>query len=179
MAVSSSWQPLDIGGIASLLTGVVTAIGIFLAYVQLRRAAGVQRAQFLLDTTKQYFGDADGRRLYYDIDYDRFKLTFVNGEPSEVSRGDAPAKPFIRSNEERLLDALLYTLDSIGRIVELGVLTGREAALFRFQARRVFDNADVKRFLEWLDKERARFGGETPAHAAGRRLAEVKNAESS
>jgi hypothetical protein len=170
------WYPIDLGDSASLLTGIVTAVGIWLAYKQLRHVAAAQRAEFLLNATERYFADDEVRKLYYDIDYDRFSLTFAGGQPAHVKRGDSAAIPFFGSREERLLDTLLYTLDTIGRIVDLGVLTASEATLFRFQARRVFTNSTVREYLRWLDKERAQFGGESPAHQAARRLAGSEDA---
>jgi hypothetical protein len=179
MQAPAWWQPLDLGDVASLLTGIITAVGILLAYKQLRHVAAAQRAQFLLNATERYFADDDVRALYYDIDYERFALTFTNGEPAQVQRGDAAPIRFVGSREERLLDGLLYTLDTIGRIVDLGVLADREAALFRFQAKRVFSNSAVQEYLTWLDGERARLGGESPAHQAARRLADGKNVSNS
>jgi hypothetical protein len=167
------WKPeVSIGDISTALSFLTAFVGLVFAAVQLRRSIVVQRARFLLDATERYFGDTDVRRLYYDIDYCRFRLEFVDGEPANVQRGDQPPKPFIGSDEERLLDTLLYTFDVIGRIAESGALHGKEARLFAFQAERVFHNSEILRLLAWLDNERRRFGGELPTHRAARKLVE-------
>src|SRR5437763_14663984 len=111
---------LGAGEWASILTAFVPSIGILFAYLELRRNTHIQRGQFLLGATERYFAESEARRLFYDIDYNRFKLTFVEGNPVTVERGDGGAKPFMQSEEERSLDNLLYTFDVIGRLVALG-----------------------------------------------------------
>ncbi len=164
---------IGIGDVLTFLGFLAAAAGLVFTAIQIRRGAKTQRAQFLLETTERYFGDTEGRRLYYVIDYGTFKLDFENGNPKMVHRSGIAKKPFIGSDEERWLDNLLYTLDVIGRIAELGALTRQEARIFAFQAARVFKNADVRSFLAWLDEERKRFGGEVPSHKAGRKLADL------
>lgn len=163
------WKPdFGVGDILTFLGFLAAAGGLVFAGRQLRHSIRVQRAQFLLDATERYFADTNVRRLYYDIDYGKFKLDFVNGEPGNVQRGNQPPKPFIGSDEELWLDSLLYTFDVIGRIAEVGALDTREARIFAFQAARVFRNPDIEKLLDWLDKERGRFGGEVPTHRAAR-----------
>jgi hypothetical protein len=168
-----TWKSeVGIGDIFVGFTFLAAAVGLILTAIQLRHGILVQRAQFLLDATKRYFADTHVRRLYYDVDYERFHITFLNGEPNTVQRAGQPAKPFVGSDEERWLDSLLYTFDVIGRIVELGALSASEVSIFAFQAARVFRNTDIANLLRWLDKERDRFGGEVPAHRAARKLVE-------
>src|SRR6478609_3643217 len=101
-------------------TALITLFGFFFAVHELRRSGKAQRAQFLLDTTEKYFGDVEVRKLYYDIDYGNFELVYKEGGPREVRCRDLSGKykPFLGSDEERLLDSLLYTLDVIGRVFE-------------------------------------------------------------
>lgn len=168
------WSPdVDAGDIITALGFLAAAVGLLFTSLQLRESTKVRRAQFLLNATGRYFADAEVRKLYYDIDYGRFTIAFdARGEPSTFTRSGGQPKPFVGSDEERYLDSLLYTFDSIGRMVEIGALDIAEAGLFKFQARRVFGNPSVERLLKWLDGERARFGGEIPTHRAGRALAE-------
>jgi len=161
---------VHVGDLAEILTALITAVGIFLAYFELRRNTRIQRAQFLLETTERYFGESEARRLFYDIDYNSFKLQFVNGTPSTVQRGEEDPKPFLGSDEERWLDSLLYTFDVIGRMVELKSLNVREADIFAFQAKRVLGNHYVKAYVDWVNEERVKENIRIPAHQAAYRL---------
>lgn len=160
------------GDVAVVVGTIVAAIGLILAFGELRRSTAVQRAEFLLNATRGYFGSAEQRRLYYDLDYNRFQLNFAKGAPTTVKRGNSEAMPFLGSEEERLLDELLYGLDVIGRIVDMGVLAQNDASVFRFQAARVIWNRYVQEYLTWLANERKTHGGgEIPPFQAARRLA--------
>jgi hypothetical protein len=167
------WDPsIGLAGIITALSFVAAAIGLWFTGHQIRQSTKMRRGQFLLDATERYFSDTEVRKLYYDIDYGEFSIEFnAAGEPSTFTRHQSAPQRFIGSAEERHLDSLLYTLDCIGRIVEIGVFDRREAQLFAFQANRVFHNSHVAEILRWLDKERERFGGEVPTHSAGRALA--------
>lgn len=174
---------LGAGDWASIITAVVTSVGILLAYLELHRSTRIQRGQFLLGATERYFAESEARRLFYDIDYGRFQINFIEGDPATVERGAGQeAKPFMRSEEERALDNLLYTFDVIGRLVDLGSLDVREAELFAFQAKRVLENEYVLKYVEWINRDRARFGVKAPAHQAAfklvARLSEAKRGES-
>ena len=162
----------DAGKVANVATALIALVGFAATLVELCRSTRVRRAQFLFDAAERYFADSDIRKLYYDLDYEgRFEIAFDDeGNPQAVRRGGGDAHPFVGSDEARLLDSLLYNLDSIGRLVEIGALDRRDAAIFAFQARRVFRNPSVVRYLEWLTRERERLGGEAPAHRAARLL---------
>jgi hypothetical protein len=164
---------LEAGSAGEWAGAIVAALGFFFALLQLRSSTKVQRSQFLLDATQRYFGDVEVRQLYYDIDYEKFSLVFENGEPSKVIRGDDSPVCFKRSEHERNLDALLYSLDTIGRIYKMGVLKRKDAEIFAFQARRVLENSEVKKYLEWIDQEREKFDGERPPHQAARLLSKL------
>lgn len=172
------WNPdVGVGDIVTALGFIAAALGLWFTGRQLRESIKVRRAQFLLDATERYFADTEVRKLYYDIDYRRFTIEFdTHGEPTTFTRRGSAPQIFIGSAEERYLDSLLYTFDSIGRIVEIGALESKEARLFAFQASRVFHDPSVRRLLQWLDGERTRFGGEVPTHRAGRALAEQPSA---
>lgn len=172
------WDPgIGVGDIVTALGFFAAAFGLLFTGRQLRESTKVRRARFLLDATDRYFADSEVRRLYYDIDYGRFEIEFdTQGEPATFTRRDGKPQPFIGSAEERYLDSLLYTLDSIGRIVEIGALDSKEAKLFAFQASRVFHDPHVEQLLKWLDGERTRFGGEVPTHRAGRALGKQPSA---
>jgi hypothetical protein len=162
----------DLAAIANVLTFLLAIPVVLIAYRELRLNTRVQRAQFLLDATERYFGNAEERGIYYDIDYRQFNLCFAAGEPDTIQRGKEPPKPFIGSSEERLLDSILYSFDVIGRIVEMGALDERDARIFAFQAERVLSNREVAKYIVWVTSQRILFGGEVPAHRAAQKLVE-------
>lgn len=163
------WNPeITIGNFLTFAGLIATAIGLLFTAWQLKNGIRIQRAQFLLQTSERYFKDADIRKLYYDIDYDRLEFRFSNGEPNEFSRNNQNFKPFFGSEEERFLDTLLYTFDVIARVAEIQAMSEKESQLYAFQAARVFRNKHIVHYLGWLDNERERFGGEVPSHNAAR-----------
>ena len=81
---------------------------------------GCSAPQFLLQTTERYFKDTDVR-LYYDIDYQRFELRFVNDEPcgfGAMVRTSESSSAAMKS-EETARCTLYATFDVIARVVEL------------------------------------------------------------
>lgn len=164
----------DLGDVATVLAALLTAAGVFFALRELFRNTRVHRAQFLLDTVSQFFGDTKVRELFYDINYNRFRISFRDGQPHTIHRGESESgEPFHGSEGERLLDQLLYTLDAIGRVVHLGGLKKGDALLFAFQAARVLErNTEVQGYLNWLETQRREHGGgEIPPFQAARELA--------
>ena len=166
-------MPTDFGNVAEIASAVIAAFGFFFAILELHRSTKNQRSQFLLDTTQKYFGDVNVRRLYYEIDYREIYIVFQQGKPRKIRRPNLPERRFLLSAEEMHLDALLYTLDSIGRIFELGTLKPQEAKIFSFQARRVLSHPSVAKYVDWVSQDRARLGGETPAFRGAYVLAEL------
>jgi hypothetical protein len=123
--------------------------------VQIRRASRTQRYQFLLTVTDRSFGAKDVREFYYRLDYNRFSF-----DP----------KTFMETDDERLLDGVIYNLDIIGRMVRTHVLTLDEVSILGFQVSRVMGNEEVQRYLTWLDGEYRTAGRSTPAHHDARHL---------
>ncbi len=152
-----NWNPeLTVDGIFAGIGLVLAGIGLMFAAVELRLSAKVQRAQFLMDVTQRYFGDESVRKFYYKVDYEKFEFD--------------PAS-FIGSDDERHLDTLVYTFDTMERLVRMGVLSDDDIRIFAFQASRLFNNPQVAEYFKWLDNEYRNEGRPTPAHADARSLA--------
>lgn len=159
MLFALQWKAeVSVGDLATALGFIVATIGLFFAVKQLRQGALEQRANSLLELTERYFADNDVRKFYYRLDYNQFSLDLDK---------------FAGSDEERWLDQLIYTFDVIGQVVRMGALTPSEAQIFAFQASRVLNNPEVKKYLDWLDGEYAREGRPTPAHADARYLVQT------
>jgi hypothetical protein len=164
----------ELADLATVLAAILTGAGVLFALRELYRNTRVHRAQFLLETVSQYFGDMKVRQLFYDINYNRFRISFLDGQPRTIHWGENESEePFHGSEGERLLDQLLYTLDAIGRVVRLGGLRRGDAMLFAFQSARVLEkNEEIQKYLDWLeDQRRVHGGGEVPPFQAARELA--------
>jgi hypothetical protein len=149
------WDPrVNLGHLLTALGFLFTGVSVLFAGWGLKRSATTQRADFLLKMTERYFEDDDVRALYYQVDWGTWTFDFA-GLP--------------RSENERLLDRLLYSFDEIGQLLRMGVLDKQQAGLFAFQASRVLRNAEVRKYLALLDRDyRAEGLGE--AHADARYL---------
>jgi hypothetical protein len=137
--INLQWDPTF--KLADILTGIgflLTAVSVLFAGFTLRRTIKVQRGDFLLKLTERYFQDHAVRDLYLKIDWG--KWTFDSRK-----LGNDP--------EEHLLDRLLYLFDEIGQLLRLGVLDKRQAAIFAFQASRVFRNEGIQEYLRLLDSD--------------------------
>ena len=110
---------------------------------ELERNILVTKAQFIMDITERYFQNDDVRKFYYKLDYGNWKFD---------------AKNFEESDEERWLDHLLYTFDVIGQLVKIGTITIEDIEILAFQADRVLENEEVKKYLDWLDADYLRQG---------------------
>jgi hypothetical protein len=138
------WDPtVKLGDVLTGIGFLVTALSVLFAGLTLRRTIKVQRGDFLLKLTERYFQDAEVRALYLKIDWNQW--TF-----DRRKLGNDP--------EEHLLDRLLYLFDEIGQLLRLGVLDKRQAAVFAFQASRVFRNKDIQEYLRLLDSDYGKEG---------------------
>lgn len=156
-----SWKPeVGVGDIITTLSVIVTAVGVWFAYDQLRRGVRQEHAQFLMELTERYFADDAVRKFYYELENGKFVF-----DPST----------FAGSDQERWLDHLIYTFDVIGWAVRTESLTSSEAMIFAFQASQVLKNDEVVRYLAWLDEEYARQGRPVPAHKDAKDLVETLN----
>ena len=58
----NNWS--EVGNLATVVAAVLTALGILFAFGELKRNTRLHRAEFLLQTVAQYFGDVEVRRLF-------------------------------------------------------------------------------------------------------------------
>jgi hypothetical protein len=105
---------------------------------ELEESMRAQRAQHFLAIYELYFGDEKTRRFFYQLDWGTWRF-----DETRIANAE----------EEPWLDSLLYNLDVIGRMVRIGALHVDDAQLIAFQAARVLNNSEVKRYLEWLERD--------------------------
>jgi hypothetical protein len=117
---------------------ILAAIGLLFTGIQINQNTKLQRARFITDVLEMYLNDKEIRKAFYQIDYGRFHFD---------------SDKFILSEEEQWVDHLLFTLDLIGRIVDLGALNAKELDALTFEILRIMDNPEIRKYLEWLASE--------------------------
>ena len=142
---------LELKDLLTLIGLALAAVGLIFTGFQIRLNTRLQRARFIMDVINLYFGDKDVRKAFYAIDYNQFSFD---------------ENKIVLSDEEQYVDRLLYTLDLIGRIVDLGALTPRELDVLAFQVLRVMDNGEIQKYLKWLASEYKGRSHVTPHHDA-------------
>ncbi|RPF33802.1 hypothetical protein [Streptomyces sp. TLI_185] len=160
---NSEIRTSDIVAIVALVLAITTAS---FAYRQLRVArvnienvrkqlsetSRTNRARFLFDVVKWYLDDKSLREMFYRLDYGQWVF-----DP----------RTFPMSDEEPVIDHLLFVYDIVGYYAEAGVIDEEELPLIRFEASQVLRNAEIVKYLTWLDSEYEKVGvaGEAYAHA--------------
>jgi hypothetical protein len=156
--ISLQWNPEVTFGDALTIVGFVfTILTLVFTALEIRRNTLAQRIKFLLDLTERYFSDTAVRKFFYKVDYRQFRFD---------------EDTFTGTDEERWLDSLLYTFDLIGFMVRTKAVRLDEVRIIAFQASRVLNNDEVKKYLLWLDEEHAREGQPERAHDDARYLIE-------
>lgn len=142
MGLEFTWNPeINAETVLLFITIVGGVIGFIFAIYQVKQNQRTLKAQFLLEITTRYFDNVEMREFYYKVDYHKF--TF---DPEDN-------QDFIGSEDERLLDQLLYTFDTIGRLYTSKIVSLSEIDILAFQAKRVLENKSIKAYLDWLDSE--------------------------
>lgn len=155
---------ISIGDVLTIIGFLLTFVGLLFAGWQFLRQTAVDRARFLLELAKGHLVEESVRKLYYKIDQE----DWVYDESK-----------FHGSDDERNLDTMLYHFDLIGRMVKSNMLTPAEAQFFSYEAHRVLHNPEVKKYLEWLDKN-LQVGGRPHRHfPEARYLADLLSSNSS
>lgn len=154
---------LSVTDALALIGVLITSAGVIAAVIQIRANARAERARFLLEIIEQFFADEQSRALFHKLDYDEWRFD--------------PAA-FQASDNDRLIDQALYTLDIVGHMVRRGTLGMEEVRVLAFRIGRVLENPEVLKYLAWLDQEYERMGMRVRAHGDARFLgARVKQAQ--
>src|SRR5687767_14622977 len=132
---------VSLGDVATVVGLLITGVGLFLNWIQLRKAAVQARAEFIVTLFQQYITDDDCAGILYRIEYGKFEY---NGE-------------FHDSQDERSLDRLLSYFEKIATLHTLGTVDTRDLELVRYDFLRVASDTNVQSYFATLD----RFGGET------------------
>ena len=113
---------------------IVGVIGIFLAYRQIKDGYKTQKATFFKDLYSTMFSDPDIRTAYYQIEYDKFIYD----------------DNFHGSQNEKHLDRLLSFVDLVCDLYNQKMITKHEMQFFKYEFLRVYQNENVRGYLDFL-----------------------------
>ena len=136
---------------------VIAAAGVWLNWLQLRRNAKQRRAEWLARMYGRYCEDGEMAAMFQRIEYKKFEY-----------RDDSD---FHDSNDELTLDRLLEHYEAVAMVYDLGMIEDSELKSFRFQFRTVYKNAQVLKYLQYLDEWFAAQGMPEAAFLRSRGLA--------
>jgi hypothetical protein len=126
---------ISLGDIIASAGFFVAAVGLFLTFYQLRRDSIRKRAEFIVSVFNQYMTDPDTSRIFYLIEYDKFRYGL----------------DFHGSVQERHLDRLLSYFEKIAALYYMDVITRGDLELVRYEFVRVYSNPAVQDYFKFLD----------------------------
>lgn len=128
--------------IAQLLIAAASVTALVLTLRELRETrkhqkenTQVSRGQIVTDIVISIFSDEAERTFFYRLDYEDWKFS---------------EDRFRKTNEERILDQILYKLSHIGALVRNGSIQYDDARIVEFTALAVLGNREVQAYLEWI-----------------------------
>ena len=145
---------ITLGEILTIFSVLVAAIGLFLTFLQMRRADRQKRAEFVINMCNQYLSDSDMMSIHYEIEYDTFEYT----------------ENFHQSPKEKQLDKLLLFFDNIAKLWQMRGITLKDVQIVAYHYLMVYQNKGVKEYLKFLDKWFKRRGVKFAQYAAFREL---------
>lgn len=141
---------IDFGNLFVVILGFIGLFSIFLAYRQLRIGQRAQQTQIAIHLHSDFFEEPDLRDFLYRLDYsDGPKAWKFN------------PKTFPHSEDERLLDLILYKFSFIGSLVENNDIKIGDLLWLKVEAKIVLENEDVIKYLEWIQSS-----SQIPGHSS-------------
>jgi hypothetical protein len=135
----------DLGAVASVLYGGIGLVAIliygdqlFVARNSLRHQEQVSRAGFVKDLVSSFFANHEERLFFYRLDYREWKFL-----PDQ----------FRMSDDEVLLDNLIYRLSYVGMLVNDGILDVDDVYILRFILRDLIENEEIQKYFAWVHQD--------------------------
>jgi hypothetical protein len=130
---------MNIGQVVQFGGLVLTFVGLFLTYMQLRKSQTVNTAEILKDVMFKFFGDDQIQKTYYRVGEGQFKF--------DLEEFKKPG-----SDTERSIDQLLYLFECVGKLHALGLIKPNDI-LLRYRMTKVFNDPEVQAYMRYLDEE--------------------------
>jgi hypothetical protein len=119
---------------------LITALGVVAAVVQIRNGTKAQRATFLKDLYLQFRIDPEIAESFYLIEYDKFRYD----------------SSFHGSEIEPKIDRLLTFIDLVCELYDQQSISQKEMKFFNYPFKRVAQDPEIQKYLEFLGKFYAR-----------------------
>jgi len=126
---------LSVGDALNAVLLVTAGVGILLTYGQLRTTHKTTRATFLMDLFSALYRDAEVMGAFYKVEYGEFVY-----DP----------QTFHGSEDERKLDRLLNLAELVCQLHAKGIITQGEMAFFEYWLVRLYENTEVRKYIEFL-----------------------------
>jgi hypothetical protein len=135
---------ISFGDLLTVAGFLLTLAGLLFAGWQFRRNGLVERARFLIEMADRHLEDKDVLKLFYKILHREFRFN-------------------AQSKDEQSLDTLLSHFNLIGRMLQMGILSKKDASFFIPEARCVLQNPEVRKYIAQANKD-----PESPPGGCGR-----------
>lgn len=132
-------RTVGIGSIVTSIIGVIGLVSIYLAYRQLRLGQRAQRTRIVIQLHKEFLGDETRTQFVYQLDYASGPRAW-KFEPERTPN----------SEEERLLDGLLFFLSFVGSLVKNKDLKASDLDWLRSWVSIILENEQVLKYMEWM-----------------------------
>lgn len=125
----------EITDLAQLVATLLAAIGLLLTAWQISRSVKERRIERVDRVRQEVFGNTEVQEIYYLLEYGAFEYT----------------DGFHGSVHERQLDRLLCLFDTLAKQVDKGLLTLDDLDLLAYEYMVIYQDDNVKAYLEFLD----------------------------
>jgi hypothetical protein len=147
---------VDIGEAGTVVGLAAAAVSVVFTGFQIRRSRLATQSQFLFQIMAWYLDNRNLRDIFYRLDYHQWRF-----DPATFSGSD----------DEPAIDHMLFVFELVERLIRSGTLNPTELEIFSFEASRVLHNAEIQKYLDWLDDEYRSVGRPAPAFPLARALA--------
>jgi hypothetical protein len=124
------WAPI----VTPITAMTIAAVGFFYVVKTYRSNSRTNRAKFVFDLTESFLKEKELREFWYRLDYDSWKFIL---------------NIFRHSQDERLLDTLLYKFVVIGRMLRSGAISVQDIEGLFVMCRQTFGNHEVQDYLRF------------------------------
>lgn len=124
-----------IGTYAQVIANIAATVTLVLTVYALRKTVGYNRGDHLLKLHEIFLADSEMSRIYYSVEYDRFRYV---------------SEQFHGSKDEQALDRLLGFFDNLGRLRDMQLLRDKDVEFFGYELATIANNREISSYLASL-----------------------------